>query len=112
MPVVEKNLRPDLVWRCGVCGYQRWAAEMPGACPACTAHLMTGMTRRCSTATGACRPPPGPDTLRAALRAAAAGGDGELLLLAADRDAVVAAVDLRVVTAEDRYLYARIRPKS
>jgi hypothetical protein len=55
---------------------------------------------------------PGPDTLRAALRAAAAGGDGELLLLAADRDAVVAAVDLRVVTAEDRYLYARIRPKS
>jgi 4-amino-4-deoxy-L-arabinose transferase-like glycosyltransferase len=55
---------------------------------------------------------PGPDTLRAALRAAAAGGDGELLLLAADRDAVAAAVDLQVVTAEDRYLYARIRPKS
>ena len=44
MPVVEKNQRPDLVWRCGVCGYQRWAAEVPGACPACTAHHMTGMT--------------------------------------------------------------------
>ena len=44
MPAVEKSVKPDLVWRCDVCGYQRWAAEMPGACPACTAHHMTGMT--------------------------------------------------------------------
>lgn len=44
MPVVDKYLRPDLVWRCDVCGYQRWAAEAPGACPACSAHHLTGMT--------------------------------------------------------------------
>jgi len=29
--------RPDLVWRCGDCGYQRQAPDRPERCPACGA---------------------------------------------------------------------------
>jgi hypothetical protein len=41
---IEDDSRVQLIFRCGACGYQTWAANSPGACPACGGADFTGAT--------------------------------------------------------------------